>query len=265
MSSNEKNILNNIYKIIIFTILLIPITILVIHEILGISKTLLIKEFIYPLIVISLIINVTIWIKYYNYNNYDNFQIYIKAFLRNSITTGIILLMFLLPTLLSEKEKKNVIEISFLVSWLYYLFESLKGYRILNSKNESSLQDIDHIQCLKKIYSMLFVCLVMIPTAMITYWPFSFFYMLIINIFIFEKYYRYNENNLFQEHIKSMFLISIIITFIFFIPITVNIQDAQKVHGDQVIGPSLNLVGLTIIYLIIYYCSLKSRYKKICD
>jgi hypothetical protein len=265
MNSNERNILSNIYKVIISTLLLIPITMLVIHEFLGISKTLLIKEFVYPLIVISLVINITIWIKYYANKNYDDFQIHIKSFLRSSMTTGIILLMLLLPTLLSETEKKNVIEISFLISWLYYSFEIFKGYRMLNSKNENLSQEVEQIKCLKKIYLILFLCLIIIPAAMITYWSFSFFYMLIINIFIFEKYYRYNETNLFQAHIKSIFLTSIIITFIFFIPITINIQDANKVHGDQVIGPGLNLIGLTITYLIVYYYSLKGGYKEICD
>lgn len=265
MNSNERYALNNIYKTIIATILLIPITMLIIHEFFRISKTLLIKEFIYPLIVISFIINITIWIKYYTYSNYDDFQIHIKELLRNSIRSGIILIMLLLPTLLSENEKKNILESSLLVSWLYYSFEIFKGYRMLNSKNENLSKDFDQIKCLKKIYSMLFLCLVLIPLTMLAYWPFSFFYMLIINIFIFEKYYRYNEYILFQSHVKSIFLTSIVMTCIFVIPLTINIQEAHRLNGDLAIGAGLNIIGLTLLYLIIYYYSLKGGYKEICD
>lgn len=265
MNSNERYILNNIYKTIIATILIIPITMIIIHEFFGISKVVLIKEFIYPIIVISLITNITLWAKYYTFNNYDNFQMHIKELLRSFIRSGIILIMLLLPELTDQNEKKYITEFSFLFSWLYYVFKIFKGYRQLNEKNERALQEINQHECLNNIYSMLFIFLLITPVAMMIYWPFSFLYILIINIFIFEKYYKYNETNLFQAHIKSIFLTSIVMTCIFVIPLTINIQEAHRLNGDLAIGAGLNIIGLTLLYLIIYYYTLKRGHREISD
>jgi hypothetical protein len=194
---------------------------------------------------------------------------HIKELLRTFMRSGIILIMLLLPALSDQNEKKYITEItfliSFLISWLYYVFEIFKGYSILNEKNERSLQEINQHECLNNIYLMLFILLLITPVAMMIYWPFSFLYVLIINILIFEKYYKYNESNLFQAHIKSIFLTSIVMTCIFVIPLTINIQEAHRLNGDLAIGAGLNLIGLTLLYLIIYYYTLKRGHKEISD
>lgn len=257
MDSSERNILKNIYKIIISSMLLIPllfpITMLISHQ------------FIYPIIILLLIINITLWAKYYTFNNYDNFQMHIKELLRSFIRSGIVLIMLLLPELTDQNEKKYITEFSFLFSWLYYVFKIFKGYSILNEKNERPLQEINQHECLNNIYLMLFILLLITPVAMFIYWPFSFLYVLIINILIFEKYYKYNESNFFQAHIKSIFLTSIVMTCIFVIPLTINIQEAHRLNGDLAIGAGLNIIGLTLLYLIIYYYTLKRGHKEISD